>query len=126
MIGGVQPNPLRASVGSTEASDGRLGAARVGHIDRCIERDVEPVSGRIYTSAEHGCRMTAPGNDWSIEEVKEPGAMVLRFRVPEKGKGDVQLHFVCFSLPVPLEPKALLTIRRKYYEKNPQRIQGRR
>jgi hypothetical protein len=76
------------------------------------------IAGRIYTNAEHGCRMTAPGEDWSIEEVKEPGAMVLRFRVPEKGKGDVQLHFVCFSLPVPLEPKALFTTRRKYYEKN--------
>ncbi len=76
------------------------------------------IAGRIYTNAEHGCRMTAPGDDWSIEDVKEPGAMVLRFRVPEKGKGDVQLHFVCFSLPVPLEPKALLTLRRKYYEKN--------
>ena len=62
--------------------------------------------------------MTAPGDDWSIEEVKEPGAIVLRFRPPEKGKGDVQLHFVCFALPVPLEPKALLTLRRKYYEKN--------
>ena len=62
--------------------------------------------------------MTAPGDDWSIEEVKEPGAAVLRFKVPEKGKGDVQLHFVAFSLPVPLEPKMLLAIRRKYYEKN--------
>jgi len=76
------------------------------------------IVGRIFTSAEHGCRMTAPGDDWSIEEVNEPGAIVLRFRAPEKGKGDVQLHFVCFSLPVPLEPKALLAIRRKYYEKN--------
>ena len=76
------------------------------------------IAGRIYTNAELGCRMTAPGDDWSIEEVKEPGAMVLRFKVPEKGKGDVQLHFVAFSLPVPLEPKALLALRRKYYEKN--------
>jgi len=76
------------------------------------------ITGRIYTNAELGCRMTAPGEDWSIEEVKEPGESVLRFRVPEKGKGDVQLHFVPFSLPVPLEPKVLLTFRRKYYEKN--------
>ena len=76
------------------------------------------IAGRIYTNAELGCRMTAPGDDWSIEEVKEPGAMVLRFRAPDKGNGDVQLHFVCFALPVPLEPKALLTLRRKYYEKN--------
>jgi Transglutaminase-like superfamily len=76
------------------------------------------ITGRIYTNAELGCRMTAPGDDWSIEEFKEFGATVLRFKVPEKGKGDVQLHFVPFPLPVPLEPKALLTSRRKFYEKN--------
>ncbi len=76
------------------------------------------IAGRVYTNAELGCRMTAPGEDWSIEEVKEPGAMVLRFKPPETGKGDVQLHFVAFSLPVPLEPKMILIPRRKYYEKN--------
>jgi Transglutaminase-like superfamily len=75
------------------------------------------IAGRVYTNAELGCRMTAPGDDWSIEEVKEPGAPVIRFKVPEKGKGDVQLHFVAFALPVPLEPKRLLGLRRKHYEK---------
>jgi hypothetical protein len=65
-----------------------------------------------------GCRLTAPGDDWSIEEVKEPGATVLRFKPPETGKGDVQLHFVAFSLPLPLEPKLIFIPRRKYYEKN--------
>ena len=65
-----------------------------------------------------GCRMTAPGDDWSIEALKEPGATVIRFKVPEKGKGDIQLHFVSFSLPVPLEPRMLLALRRKHYEKN--------
>ncbi len=73
--------------------------------------------GRVYTNAELGCRMTAPGEDWSIEEVKEPGATVLRFKPPETGKGDVQLHFVAFSLPIPLEPKMIFAPRRKYYEK---------
>ena len=62
--------------------------------------------------------MTAPGEDWSIEEVKEPGATVLRFKPPETGKGDVQLHFVAFSLPIPLEPKMIFAPRRKHYEKN--------
>ncbi|MGP0063187.1 MAG: transglutaminase-like domain-containing protein [Isosphaeraceae bacterium] len=76
------------------------------------------IVGRAYTNAELGCRMTAPGDDWSIEEVKEPGAAVIRFKVPEKGKGDIQLHFVAFSLPVPLDPKMLLALRRKHYEKN--------
>jgi hypothetical protein len=76
------------------------------------------IAGRVYTNAEVGCRMTAPGDDWSIEEVKEPGAAVIRFKGPEKGKGDVQIHFVPFSLPVPLAPKALLALRRKHYEKN--------
>jgi Transglutaminase-like superfamily len=75
------------------------------------------IAGRVYTNAELGCRMTAPGDDWSIEDLKEPGAPVLRFKLPEKGKGDVQLHFVAFPLPVPLEPKMLLTLRRKHYEK---------
>jgi hypothetical protein len=75
------------------------------------------IAGRVYTSAELGCRLTAPGEDRSLEEVKEPGAAVIRFKPPESGKGDVQLHFVAFSLPVPLEPKAILIPRRKYYEK---------
>jgi Transglutaminase-like superfamily len=57
------------------------------------------IAGRVYTNAELGCRLTAPGEDWSIEEVKEPGATVLRFKPPETGKGDVQLHFVAFPLP---------------------------
>jgi hypothetical protein len=76
------------------------------------------IAGRVYTSAELGCRLTAPGEDWSIEEVKEPGATVLRFKPPESGKGDVQLHFVAFSLPLPIEPKLILTPRRRFYEKN--------
>ncbi len=76
------------------------------------------IVGRVYTNAEVGCRMTAPGDDWSIEEVKEPGAAVIRFKGPANGKGDVKLHFVAFSLPVPLEPRALLMLRRKHYEKN--------
>jgi hypothetical protein len=76
------------------------------------------IAGRVYTNAELGCRLTAPGEDWSIEEVKEPGATVLRFKPPETGKGDVQLHFVAFPLPVPLSPKMIFVPRRKYYEKN--------
>ena len=36
---------------------------------------------------------------------------------PREGKGDIQLHFVAFALPVPLEPKQLLALRRKHYEK---------
>ena len=76
------------------------------------------IAGRVYTNAELGCRVTVPGEDWSIEEFKENGQMVQHFKVPEKGKGDVQLHFIAFSLPVPLEPRMLLALRRKYYEKN--------
>ncbi len=76
------------------------------------------IVGRIYTNAELGCRMTAPGEKWSIEEVKEPGATVLRFKPPETGKGDVQLHLVAFSLPLPLDPKLIFVPRRKHYEKN--------
>jgi hypothetical protein len=76
------------------------------------------IAGRVYTNADLGCRMTAPGEDWSIEEFKEFGQMVQRFKVPDKGKGDVQLHFVAFALPVPLEPRMLFALRRKHYEKN--------
>ena len=80
------------------------------------------IAGRVYTNAELGCRMTAPGEDWSIEEVKEPGAAVIRFKVPDQGKGDVQLHFVAFSLPVPLEPKMLLDPPPQTLREEPQRI----
>jgi hypothetical protein len=76
------------------------------------------ITGRVYTNAELGCRMTAPGEDWSVEELKEPGATVIRFKPPKTDKGDVQLHFVAFSLPLPLDPKLIFVPRRKYYEKN--------
>jgi hypothetical protein len=74
------------------------------------------IAGRVYTNADYGCRMTAPADGWTIEEVKQPGAAVMRFKVP--GNEDAQIHFVAFGLPVPLAPKALLDIRRAYYNAN--------
>jgi hypothetical protein len=72
------------------------------------------IAGRVYTDVDTGCRITAPGDDWSIEKKSEPGAAVLRFKVP--GRDDLQIHFVPFSLPVPVEPKALLGLRKGHYQ----------
>ncbi len=47
--------------------------------------------------------------------------MLLRFKVP--GKEDVQLHFVAFDLPVSVEPKLLLGLRRKHYESTFNRVE---
>ena len=71
------------------------------------------IEGRVYTNADLGCRMTVP-EGWSIEPKPEAGAVLLRFKVP--GKDEVQLHFVAFDLPVSVEPKVLLGLRRKHYE----------
>jgi len=72
------------------------------------------VAGRVYTNADFGCRMTAPGEEWSIEDKSQPGTALLRFKVP--GREDAQLHFVAFSLPAGLEPKMLLTPRIAVYK----------
>lgn len=72
------------------------------------------IDGRVYTNAELGCRMAAPVEGWSIEPKTQPGAALVRFKVP--GKDDVQIHFVGFPLPVSIEPKTLLGLRRKHYE----------
>jgi hypothetical protein len=74
------------------------------------------IAGRVYTNVDLGCRITAPGDDWTIEEVKQPGAVIMRFKRP--GKDDVQLHFVAFALSAPIDSKTLLGIRRKFYEAN--------
>jgi hypothetical protein len=71
------------------------------------------IEGRVYTDADLGCRMTAP-EGWSIEKKPELGAVLLRFKVP--GDDDLQIHFVPFALPVSIEPKVLLGLRRKHYE----------
>ncbi len=73
------------------------------------------IEGRVYTNADLGCRMTAP-EGWSIEAKPETGVVMLRIKVP--GKDDVQIHFVAFNLPVEMEPKMLLGLRRKHYESN--------
>jgi hypothetical protein len=78
------------------------------------------IEGRVYTNAELGCRMTVP-EGWSIERKPEAGAVLLRFKVP--GKDEVQLHFVAFDLPVSVEPKVLLGLRRKHYESTFKRVE---
>jgi hypothetical protein len=75
------------------------------------------VAGRVYTNAELGCRLSAPGEDWSVETVKTTGAAVIRFKPPQTGKAEVDFHFVALFLPVSLDPKLILAPRRKHYEK---------
>jgi Transglutaminase-like superfamily len=72
------------------------------------------IEGRVYTNAELGCRLTAPAKGWSIESKSQAGVVMIRFKVP--GKDDVQIHFVAFALPVAIQPKVLLGLRRKHYE----------
>jgi hypothetical protein len=72
------------------------------------------IEARAYTNSDFGCRITAPVEGWTIEPKTQPGAVLLRFKVP--GKDDVQIHFVAYPLPVAIEPKMLLGMRRKYYE----------
>ena len=72
------------------------------------------IEGGVYTNAELGCRLTAPAGGWSIEPKSQAGAVMLRFKVA--GKDDVQIHFVAFALPITIEPKVLIGLRRKHYE----------
>jgi hypothetical protein len=72
------------------------------------------VQGLVYTNAELACRMTAPGEGWSIEEKPEGGVAIVRFKVPNRD--DAQLHFVAFSLPVALKPKFLFVPRITNYK----------
>lgn len=72
------------------------------------------IAGNVYTNANLGCRMTAPGADWTIEEKPQMGAAVLRFKVPHRD--GVQLHFVAFPLPVGIEPKVLIGARLSSYK----------
>jgi hypothetical protein len=72
------------------------------------------IAGNVYTNADLGCRMTAPGADWAIEEKPGAGAAVIRFKIP--GRDDAQLHFVAFSLPAGVEPKLLIGARLSSYK----------
>lgn len=54
-------------------------------------------------------RQGGASDAWSIQDKKQPGAVVLHFKVP--GKDDAQLHFVAFSLPAGATPKLLLGAR---------------
>lgn len=67
---------------------------------------------QAYTNGEFGCRITAPGDDWKLEDKSQPGSVVIQFHPPgEYDQGKPLIHFVAFSLPLPLEAKALVTMR---------------
>ena len=69
---------MRRSRGREPPSPGIAGELR-GRGSRTTDRPPHPwpskfrtgIAGRVYTNAELGCRMTAPGDDWSIEEVEK-------------------------------------------------------
>jgi len=83
---------------------------------KVLERRAKPtgIVGVTYTNAELGCRLTAPGPDWSLKDKADPDSVVIRFIPP--GGGDVNLHFVAFSLPGQVETKTLLGRRLEHFK----------
>ena len=45
------------------------------------------IAGHVYTNAELGCRMTAPGEDWSIVDTKDPARRSSDSRSPSEARG---------------------------------------
>jgi len=67
------------------------------------------VEGRVYTNADHACRLTAPSDEWSIEDKTKTGPTVIRFKVPDE---KVLIHFVAFPLPEILRPIVIVNGRK--------------
>ena len=67
------------------------------------------VQGRVYTNADHACRLTAPSDDWSIEDKTDTGPTVIRFKVRDP---NVLIHFVAFPLPEIFDPIVIVNARK--------------
>ena len=67
------------------------------------------VEGRVYTNADYACRLTAPSDDWSIEDKTKTGPTVIRFKVPD---AEVLIHFVAFPLPEIFDPIVIVNARK--------------
>lgn len=67
------------------------------------------VEGRVYTNVAYGCRLTAPSDDWSIEDKTKTGPTVVRFKVPD---AEVLIHFVAFPLPEIFGPIVIVNARK--------------
>jgi hypothetical protein len=74
------------------------------------------ITGVTYTNAELGCRLTAPGPDWSLKDKTDKDQADAMISFEASGKGDVHLHFVAFSLPGQIETKTLLRARLTHYK----------
>ncbi len=67
------------------------------------------IEAQTYTNVDHACRLTAPSDDWSLEDKSKSGATVIRFKVPDP---DVNIHFVVFPLPETIDPVVLVGARK--------------
>jgi hypothetical protein len=63
------------------------------------------VEGRVCTNVDHACRLTAPSDDWSIEEKEKTLPTVVRFKVRDP---EVQIHFVAFPVPEVFDPTIIV------------------
>ena len=73
------------------------------------------IRGRVYTNTDYACQLTAPGDNWKINDESAGGTVVVRFQNPET-KGFID--FVAFSLPGQTEPKSLVDARMKLLKKH--------
>lgn len=70
------------------------------------------IAGRVYTNADHGCRLTVPADDWTIEDKSKAGPVVIRFKVPDD---EVLIHFVAFPLPEVFGPEVIVNARKQRF-----------
>lgn len=85
---------------------------------RLAETHTTGIVGRTYTNTDYSCRISAPEAGWSLEESRQGGAVLVRFRVSDRD--DILVHFVCFGAPAGVSGKVLLDSRlglfRQQYE----------
>jgi transglutaminase-like putative cysteine protease len=67
----------------------------------------------VYTNGDFACRLTAPADDWKVEDQSKPGVTLIRWRPPGKFADNEEplIHFVAFSLPTHIEPALLIKAR---------------
>lgn len=72
------------------------------------------LKGRVYTDAEHSCRVTLPVDDWSIDlKDRLGGTSIVRFTIP--GHDDVKIHLVAFPMPPNSPPKRVIDTRLSFF-----------
>jgi len=93
---------LQVSIEDFEPRVSAVGASKTG------------IDGLVYTNSEFACRLTAPGKNWSLEDITKPGLAALNprtIRFSLAGRKDVNIYFVPMSLPPAITPAILVEIR---------------